>query len=90
MTNEKQQVGRLAMRVEGEWWVAYYATTDSMKEALELGRIRMPFVQDWQRKEIFMAMMRDAASDILKEVTGVTPEWGGPVRAPEHERAGRA
>ena len=36
MTRDTQQVGRLAMRVEGNYWVAYYALTDTMDEALDL------------------------------------------------------
>jgi len=89
---DKQQVGRLAMRVEGDWWVAYYALPSTMKDALELGRIRMAFVQDASAKEIFMALMRDAVSAILNKQTGHAAEWPDPggKPAPEHERSGRA
>ena len=91
MTDELQQMGRLAMRVEGDWWVAYYALPETMKDALELGRIRMAIVQDWQAKELFMAIMRDAVTAIIRDQTGVKPEWPEPHGrpAPEHERAGR-
>ncbi|RMA42223.1 hypothetical protein D9R08_12015 [Rhodophyticola porphyridii] len=85
------QVGRLAMRVEGDFWVAYYALPDTMEGALFLGSIRMAFVQDIAAKETFMALMRDAVSDIVKGHTGIAPEWPDPhgTPAPEHERAGR-
>jgi len=88
----KQQVGRLAMRVEGDLWVAYYALPDTMKDALFLGSIRMAFVQDFGNKQIFMALMRDAVSAILKGAVGADAEWPNPegVPAPEHERGGRA
>lgn len=31
-----------------------------------------------------------ASSDIIEEQTGYRPTWGGPERAPEHERSGSA
>ncbi|PWE26671.1 hypothetical protein C4N9_20625 [Pararhodobacter marinus] len=91
MTDEKQQVGRLAMRVEGDWWVAYYALPETMEGALELGRIRMAIVEDWQAKELFMSLMRDAVTAIIRDRTGAKAEWPEPHGrpAPEHERAGR-
>ncbi len=85
-------IGRLAMRVEGDWWVAYYALPDKMDDALELARIRMAFVQEISAKEIFLALMRDAVGAIIKEVTGQDGHWPEPLGqpAPEHERSGRA
>ena len=87
---ERQQMGRLAMRVEGDWWKAYYALPDTMDGAIPLGTIRMSIVADWQRKELFMAMMKDAVSDIIRAEIGVDPEWPEARPAPEHERSGRA
>lgn len=85
------QVGRLAMRQEGENWSAYYALPDSMEDPIFLGSIRLAAVaNDAARKETFMAMMRDIVSDLIHEATGVRPIWGGPTSAPEHERAGTA
>lgn len=86
----KQQIGRLAMRHEGENWVAYYALTDTMEGALLLGSIRMTLVADPKRKNAFMDLMRDAVGDMLKQATGADPSWGGAHRAPEHERSGNA
>lgn len=86
---EKQEMGRLAMRVEGDWWVAYYALTTTMDDALELGRIRMGIVADYSAKQIFMALMRDAVAAIIREKTGAEPGWNEPRPAPEHERSGR-
>ncbi len=88
---KEEQVGRLAMRTEGCWWVAYYALPDTMDDALELGRIRMQAVQQAKRKDAFLALMREAVSDILEECVGKRPTWpDGPQPAPEHERAGQA
>lgn len=87
----RDQVSRLAMRVEGDLWVAYYALPNTMEGALFLGSIRMVFVQDESARQIFMALMRDAVSAVIKEQFGTAPTWPDPPRrAPEHERAGRA
>lgn len=85
-----QEIGRLAMRVEGGNWVAYYALSGTMEGALHLGSIRMAIASIPERKQAFMALMRDAVSDIIELQTGVRPSWTGERAAPEHERAGRA
>ena len=85
------QVGRLAMRHEGESWNAYYALPGSMDGAIFLGAIRMgAVVSNAERKQAFIEMMRDIVSDIIEEQTGYRPTWGGPQTAPEHERSGSA
>ena len=89
--NEKQQMGRLALRVEGEFWNAYYALPTTMGDAILLGSIRMALVQDFSAKQLFMALMRDAVSAIIECEVGIKPSWpDDPKPAPEHERAGRA
>ena len=86
-----QQIGRLAMRHEGDNWNAYYALPTSMTEPIFLGSIRMRAISDNpERKQAFMAMMRDIVSDIIEAETGIRPAWGGPTTAPEHERSGEA
>ena len=88
----KVQMGRLAMREEGDWWNAYYALPDTMDDAILLGSIRMAIVADFSAKQIFMALMRDAVTAFIKDRSGLTPEWPEPDGrpAPQHERAGRA
>jgi hypothetical protein len=86
----KEQVGRLALRVEGSLWVAYYALPDTMDGAVFLGSIRMQFVIDKVRMEAFKAMMIAAVSDLIFEHHGVRPDWSGTRPAPEHERGGNA
>lgn len=84
-----QQIGRLALRHEGENWNAYYALPGSMKEPVFLGSIRfMAIANNPERKQSFMQMMREIVSDIIESKTGVRPTWGGPVSAPEHEKSG--
>lgn len=86
-----QQMGRLAMRQEGESWNAYYAMPDTMDGAIFLGSIRLAAViNNPDRKQAFMDMMRGVVSDVLEEQTGAAPDWGGAVTAPLHEKAGNA
>lgn len=81
------QIGRLAMREEGDFWVAYYAQPDTMERAILLGTVQMRFVLDPGRKNAFMDLMRDAVADIIEETSGVRPIWPNkPKPAPEHER----
>ena len=90
-TEGQLQVGRLALRVEGENWNAYYAKPATMEGAAFLGSIGMRFVTDNpERKQAFMDMMRDIVADHIQEATGIRPIWGGPETAPEHERSGSA
>jgi hypothetical protein len=86
------QIGRLALRVEGDNWNAYYVLhTDSMKDAIYLGSISMTAVSfNEKRKDEFMALMREVVGDMIEDITGVRPEWGGPKPAPEHERSRNA
>jgi hypothetical protein len=79
------------MRHEGNFWNAYYAMPDTMDGAILLGSIAMRFVANPDRKERFMAMMKEAVSDIIAERTGATATWpDGPQPAPQHERAGHS
>lgn len=87
---EMQQIGRLALRVEGNNWVAYYAMTNTMEGALFLGSIRMALVSRKDRKNKFMGLMRNVVGDLIEEASGKRPEWKEPYAAPEHERSGNA
>lgn len=84
--SDKQQMGRIAFRLEGDWWVAYYAMKDTMEGALELARIQMAMVVNHpQRKNAFMKIMRDYIKSVVPafEIANEEP-------APEHERSGSA
>lgn len=89
-TENEQQIGRLALRAEGDNWNAYYAMQGTMDGAVFLASIRMGAVQNPDRKQAFMDLMRDVVADILEERLGVRPSWEGPQGAPEHERSGSA
>lgn len=82
-----KEVGRLALRSEGDFWVAYYALPDTMDGAVLLGSIAMRFVQDKNRKRLFQMLMQEAVADLLEGYYGTRPHWPSPpVAAPEHER----
>jgi hypothetical protein len=82
-----KEIGRLAFRQEGDNWNAYYALSDTMKDALYLGTIRIGAIEGRpERKTAFMDLMRDVVADILEENTGERPTWSGERTAPEHER----
>lgn len=81
------QIGRLAMREEGDLWNAYYALPDTMKDPILLGSIKLRFVQNNENmKNWFMDLMRESVGDLIEEQTGVRPVWGGPKAAPFWER----
>jgi hypothetical protein len=75
LVQPSMKMGRLAMRVENRYWNAYYALPGTMEGAVLLGSIQMKFVEDKQRKELFMALMRSAVSDIIEQLTGERPVW---------------
>jgi hypothetical protein len=86
----KQQIGRLALRVEGDNWNAYYALPDTMEGAIPLGSIRMGAVtHDPARKQAFMDLMQGIVTDFLQERFGERPTWMVEA-APEYERSGSA
>jgi len=88
---KEQEVGRLAMRQEGNYWNAYYALKNTMDGALLIGSIRIgAVINNRDRKQAFMEMMQDIVSDFLKDATGQHPTWNEPQLAPEHEKAGNA
>lgn len=85
------QIGRLALRHEGDNWSAYYALNESMEDALFLGSIHMGLISaSEERKSEFMDLMRECVADLIENTKGVRPTWGGPISAPECERAGNA
>jgi hypothetical protein len=88
--DKRKDVGRLAFRVEGENWNAYYAAPETMEGAVYLGSIRMSLAKGRKVKQGFMDLMRSAMTVAMKEALGATPTWGGVKGAPEHERSGNA
>jgi hypothetical protein len=80
------EAGRLAMRVQGDWWVAYYALSDTMEGAIELARVRMSLMENPDSRDQFLNAMRDVLGRGLAQVVGGNPEWTGirPAREKRH------
>jgi len=87
MTIDKTLPMRLAMRQEGDKWNAYVAKPDTMEGAIWIGSIALRFIEDDPKREkAFLALMRDAVGDIIRDITGHKPTWSETRAAPEHER----
>ena len=86
--------GRLALRVEGEMWNAYwYPRHDTTEGGVFLASTRLNFVVvNAERKKQFMAFCRDVYGDACEAAIGRRPVWSEPEGHPaaEHERAGTA
>ena len=80
-----QQVGRLALRVEGQWWCAYYAQPGTMDKAARLAKVHMAVVADEKRKQAFMDLMSGFVADLIQASTGKRPDFRIE-DAPKHEK----
>jgi hypothetical protein len=88
--NKRMEVGRLALRREGEFWNAYWSPSPhNLDNAILIGCIRMNCVKG-QIREDFMELMKNAFDTIAEGVTGETATWSKPRTAPENERGGNA
>jgi hypothetical protein len=76
--------GRIAFRIEGDQWVAYWALPDTMEGALWLASIKTVLVQDEISKRAFMELIKAGLAELLP---GTVESWNEQ-RAPEHERSG--
>jgi hypothetical protein len=91
--NERRLVDapvRLALRVEGKWWVAYIARIDNMKGALEMGRILVKACKDDIEVE---AAFKDCMSKLMVSrlrMEGLEVARMDQRPAPESERSGNS
>lgn len=88
MTAESSPV-RIAMRVEGDQWVAYIAERHTMKNAIEIGRCPMQCVRYPEAKDAFIAYGQAFIKAWLAE-QGIKTQRFETISAPEHERTGSA
>lgn len=84
------QIGRLAIRDEGGHVAAYYAMPDTMKDAKLLFTVKRRAADYPGVRDKIIELGRQIVGEIIFDVTGVRPVWGGPETAPEHERAGHS
>lgn len=90
--NVVQETGRLALRVEGRNWNAYYALPNTMDGALLLASININLVTEHPEvKRAFMETMKTALAAVLADVAGgkvgKVLNWDERP-APESERSG--
>jgi hypothetical protein len=91
MTRKTYTPGRLALRVEGRMWNAYWAKPDTMQDAVLVGSIAMAAVTDNERrKQAFIDLMSDFVADGIEQAFGQRPVSMETHRAPEGERSGNA
>lgn len=84
-------IGRLALRREGNWWNAYYAQQNTMEDAVLIGSIQIgAVIANTECKALFMVLMQGVVSEFIKEKTGFTVKWNKPEKGSEHERAGHS
>jgi hypothetical protein len=68
-----RRVGRIAFRIEGSKWVAYWTLLDgdiSVDDAIWLGAIHMALVQDDARRRTFMELVQNAVLEIVPDMVG--------------------
>lgn len=79
------------MRVEGDWWVAYFAAMGTMTNALELGRVRMSIARVPAHKDATLKYYMGIVGAMISGALGAGVAWPSPPQeAPEHEKAGSA
>jgi hypothetical protein len=84
------QMGRLAMRIEGDMRRAYYALPDTMEGALYLGELHMAAAELPGFRQRFLHLMRDAVTSLIQQRTDITMAWpNAPQAEPDHERKER-
>ena len=66
---------RLALRVRGDWWVAYLAKPGTMDDAYEIGRILLNVVnKSVTHKQLFVNLMSGVIADSVEHLSGVRPD----------------
>lgn len=80
------EAGRLAIRSEGEWVVAYFADNahPTLIGALELQRIRAAFVPEGSpRAAAFLAISQDICTEIMRRSRVLRPGHAIEMRRPQ-------
>ncbi len=91
MSGPTVSVGRVALRVEGDFWNAYWAPSEtSMADAVFIASVRMSLARVPAVKDSFMELARLGLSAAIEASLGTAPTWGEPKSAPESERSGTA
>lgn len=83
---------KLAFRQEGDFWNAYLADRNSMRDSVLIGSINIRVVSENEHlKDAFMDLMQKSTEHMLKTAVGVSVQgWKEPQQVPESERSGNA
>jgi hypothetical protein len=82
---------RLAFRREGQWWNCYLANQGTMEDAKLIASVLIhPFENNPERKDRYMALMKEILADACEEIFGEKPTKWDTTAAPESERGGHA
>ena len=84
----KIEAGRLALREDGEFWVAYFAPLDSMEGAMPLASIGLRFLPG--RRAEFITLAKALLGDMLSASGLTISEWGGEDKPLDSERTRNA
>lgn len=83
----KQQVGRLAFRVEDGMWNCYFAEDNTMKDAQLLGSLHMLLAHEPDLKDQFVSLMKNSLARLYQETSGSkVVDWSKPKEAPFWEK----
>lgn len=79
---------RIALRAEGEWWVAYVAKPSDMDGAIEIARVRLkPAKEDPKVKQAFIDFAQLVVDSTAEAKRLGVVGWNAPIAAPESEKA---
>jgi hypothetical protein len=88
---KKQQIGRLAVRTEGQFVNAYYVMPHTMEGALMLFGVSRAAAEYPGVRDKVIELGKAIVTSILHDITGEVAQWpDAPTPAPEHERAGNS
>lgn len=85
------QVGRVAFRVEGQYYNAYWALRDTMEGAIHIASVKIaPLRCNDALRTQFVELVQNIVSDAFDKTMGARPSAWTKESAPEHERSGNA
>lgn len=85
MARKDDPIGRLALREEGDYWVAYWAPPDTMEDASVLGSLHLMLAREPKLQTAFMELMKAALAHVVWETAGEQISWPNPPQfVPEH------
>lgn len=79
MARNDDPIGRLALRQEGDYWVAYWAHADTMDDATALGSLHMRVAREPEISGAFVELMKATLAHVMWETAGAKVSWSNEV-----------